>query len=346
MVQMLYQGVNFLGTIKADRKGLQKTSKKDPQRPFVDIKKKLGKDYDPKIGGIQGAQLPSNTKTKKYQGYKKGHFEIRKIKDLSVVVNVQKDNKVMIEGGNSISMTKTAMIQRYDVIKRERESISVWLGHALYNLIYGQVDQATSQRTKAGGHKWKATRWSKSMTHYAMFGVLPTNAFLNMKMANPQDSRTFREFKKSICRQSMIHAPNFPLKERKRKINLQPLIRDKTVLRQRRNQFLCRVKDGRRSKVKMAAARHCGKSGPYRFIRIEDISSCRARVRCKQMDDVNDPETRCNNYAEVACIACGTEFCFDKVIGTKAKKAISHASASHQPEWFYLEGPKMFCLRK
>ena len=199
MVQMLYQGVNFLGTIKLTRKGLQKTGK-DPQRPFADLKKMLGKDYDPEIGGRQGAQIPSNTKRKKQQGQKKGHFEIRKTKDISVVVNVQKDNKVMIEGGNSISMTKTAMVQRYNEEKRERESISVWLGHALYNIIYGQVDQATSWRTKAGGHKWKAKRWSKSMTHYAMFGILPTNAFLNMKMANPQDSRTFREFKKSVCR--------------------------------------------------------------------------------------------------------------------------------------------------
>ena len=131
-------------------------------------------------------------------------------------MNIQKDNKVVSEAGNSTPMEKMVEVMRYDRKERKKVPISVWSGHAQINLIYGMLDQATSWRTKAGGHKWKAARYSKSLTHFAMFGVLPTNAFLNMKMANPQDKRTFREFKSSLCRYSMIHAPSLGLRDRRR----------------------------------------------------------------------------------------------------------------------------------
>ena len=59
------------------------------------------------------------------------------------------------------------------------------------------------------------------MLHYAMFGVLPSNSFLSMKLANPNDKRTYRQFKVSVCRWSMLNAPAFGLRERKRKFKVE-----------------------------------------------------------------------------------------------------------------------------
>ena len=93
----------------------------------------------------------------------------------------------MIVAVNSVPMKEKAEVLYYDKMKNERESISVWRGHNLYNKVYGMLDQATSWRSKGGGHQWKAQRWSKNLLHYAMFGVLGTNIFLNMKLANPNE---------------------------------------------------------------------------------------------------------------------------------------------------------------
>ena len=39
------------------------------------------------------------------------------------------------------------------------EKLRFWIGHQVFNFLYGMVDQATSYRTKAGGHKSKAVKW-------------------------------------------------------------------------------------------------------------------------------------------------------------------------------------------
>ena len=195
-------------TIKSYRKGLKKNQE---EKQFSNLKATLAKDYDQEIEGEEGGEIPTCRRRKKYQGYKKGYFAIRKIDGLPVIVNVQKDNKVVLEGGNSIPMNETTEVWRYNKKVRKKESICVWIGHALINLIYGNLDQGTSWRTKAGGHKWKATRFSKTMLHYAMFGVLQSNSFLKMKIANPNNKRTYRQFEVSVCRWSMLHAPAFGL---------------------------------------------------------------------------------------------------------------------------------------
>ena len=84
-------------------------------------------------------------------------------------------------------------------------------------------------------------------------------------------------------------------------------------------QMQSKVRDKRGPRLKMKAAANCARSGPYRFVLLEDLltgnSNSKPRILCKWMDDVNDPSTRCNNWADVACCACGTEFCMDKVSG-------------------------------
>ena len=148
----------------------------------------------------------------------------------------------------------------------------------------------------------------------------------------------------------MIHAPTLQLRERSRKRKL-PVTDQQTPkekkLRQTTNPKKCKVKDQGRPKSKLAAAINCARSGPHRFVRIADIFPWkRTRIRCKWQDNLEDSSTRCQNFAEVACFACGTEFCFAKVAGRNSNSMISHASAAHQPQWFHLAGPKVFCLKK
>ena len=76
----------------------------------------------------------------------------KKVKGKPIVVTVQKDSKVMIVAGNSVPMKEKAEVLRYDKAKNERESILVWRWHNLHNKVYGMLDQATSWRSKAGGH--------------------------------------------------------------------------------------------------------------------------------------------------------------------------------------------------
>ena len=107
--QMFFWGANFLGTIKLNRKGLRAPGKDD--KPFHDLKKLLEKSYDYEKGGEEGALLPSERgEKKKYQGFKKGHCEIRKVRGTPLVVCVQKDNKVMTEASNSIPVEQRTTI--------------------------------------------------------------------------------------------------------------------------------------------------------------------------------------------------------------------------------------------
>ena len=77
---------------------------------------------------------------KKLNGYKKDHFVIQKARGHPNVVYIQKDNKVMSEAGNCISMDSKTITKRRNKKKREKESISVWSGHAIINKVYRKLD--------------------------------------------------------------------------------------------------------------------------------------------------------------------------------------------------------------
>ena len=182
-----------------------------------------------------------------------------------------------------------------------------------------------------------------------MFGVLPVNAFLNMKLANPNDKRTFHQFKKSVCRWSMIHTPAMFLRERKRR-GTPSKMQSMKKKRPRVNPYKCEENARLRPKSQLKAASKCMENGPYRFILIADhfprIPGKKApRFLCGWQDDENDLSTRCRNVADIICTSCGTKWCLRKVVGHGSQKSISHACASHQPDWFYLQGSKKFLLR-
>ena len=121
--QLTYWVVNFLGTIRQNRKGLRGTG--TDEQPFADIKKLLEKDYDDKLGGKEGSIIPSSSKTVKRQGYKKGAFTNRKIRGQPIVVTIQKDSKVMTESANCVPLEATLEVERYDRETARKEKISV-----------------------------------------------------------------------------------------------------------------------------------------------------------------------------------------------------------------------------
>ena len=85
----------------------------------------LKKDYDEKIGGKEGVEIKLQSGKTKLQGFKKGYFINRKIRGKSVVVNVQKDNKIVLEAGNCVDMKSRTQVWRYNKEKRTKEPIMV-----------------------------------------------------------------------------------------------------------------------------------------------------------------------------------------------------------------------------
>jgi len=49
----------------------------------------------------------------------------------------------VLEVGNFIPLNETIEVWRYNKKVRKKESICVWIGHALINLINGNPDQGT-----------------------------------------------------------------------------------------------------------------------------------------------------------------------------------------------------------
>ena len=121
--QLTYWGVNYLGTIRQNRKGLRGTG--TDEQPFADIKKLLEKDYEEKQGGKEGSIIPSSGKTVKRQGYRKGAFTNRKIRGQPIVVTIQKDSKVMTEAANCVPLEANLEVERYDRATTKKEKISV-----------------------------------------------------------------------------------------------------------------------------------------------------------------------------------------------------------------------------
>ena len=138
MLQLSFWGVNAIGTLNSKRKGFGKK--------FSDLKKKLEKTYNP-------------DKPRK-KGYRQGYFRWRCTdKDSNLKVTIQKDSKVMLYLDNFLSSSEKTSMKRYSKETKQLEQIDFWEGHRVFNFLYGMVDQATSWRTKAGGHKTKSTKW-------------------------------------------------------------------------------------------------------------------------------------------------------------------------------------------
>ena len=140
MLQLSYWGIRAIGTVNASRKGLGKF--------FQDLKKLLKKDYSKNKG----------RKNTKKGGFEKGYYKYRTVDDEPLAVVVQKDSKAMVYITNCISPTEKSIVLRYDKVQKKVQEVSFWLGHKIFNFLYGMSDQATSWRSKGGGHKAKSTK--------------------------------------------------------------------------------------------------------------------------------------------------------------------------------------------
>ena len=160
---------------------------------------------------VQRFQFAENGEEKR-QGNKKNFFECRKIEGFPIV-NIQTDNKILVEGGNSSQMDKKTEISGYNK-KRERRRLSRYRSVILRSTLnMGCSTKLQLSEREQEEINRKQNRWRKTVFHKAMFGVLPTNVYLNMKLPEPNDKRTFRKFKKSVCRCSIIQTRALFLRE-------------------------------------------------------------------------------------------------------------------------------------
>ena len=138
LIQLSFWGIKAIGTINAQRKGLGKV--------FGDLKKKLKKTRDPE--------------NKKKGGYDQGYYRWRAIDDdTHLKITVQKDSKVMLYGDNFLPSGEKVELTRFNKLSKDMKVMKFWVGHKLFNFLYGMVDQATSWRTKAGGHKTRVGKF-------------------------------------------------------------------------------------------------------------------------------------------------------------------------------------------
>ena len=126
MLQSAYWGIKAIGSVNPSRKGFGKT--------FKTIKQTLKKDWNPNRGR-------RNTKT---AGFEKGFYRYRTVDGEPLVTVVRKDSKVMMYLTNFVATSKHAVMQRYDRTTNSVKQISFWVGHKIFNFLYGMVDQATS----------------------------------------------------------------------------------------------------------------------------------------------------------------------------------------------------------
>jgi len=171
-----------------------------------------------------------------------------------------------------------------------------------------------------------------------------------MKLTNQNDKRTYRQFKVSVCRWSMLHTPAFGLRERKRQFKIEnDLIVDEnenSIRRSMSNPYACDFNRRVSPRKQLLAAMNCSKHGPFRLVLINDVlaGDRPARVKCVWQDNMEDSSTRCPNYADIICSSCGTKWCLDMFKGQRSRLGTSHAAASHQPQWFHLSGPRIYLL--
>ena len=320
ILQLAYWHIKAIGTVNATRKGLGKK--------FVDMKKELKKDYNGK-----GRK---NTKT---GGYEKGFYKSRGVDGEPLVAIAQKDSKVMIYLTNFVSTTSKAIVNRYDKESKKSVPVEFQSGHKTFNFLYGMVDQATSWRSKVGGHKTKASKWWKTFMHYLLFGVLLVNSFMNMKLANKNDSRTFGDFKKSLIRYSSLHVREVFLRQRKRRrVQVQEMKVDspRNTTRKWRatlNPYATEVGNRQNPEKSLQAAAVCSKYSIRRMIRIDQHPKYRNKKRCRLLCQLclrngHKKETRW------CCQPCGGAYCIEPPTWGQGRypNKLSCMDAAHQPE--------------
>ena len=191
--------------------------------------------------------------------------------------------------------------------------------------------QGTSWRCKDGGHKRKATKWWKELQAFLLWGVLLVNAFCMMKLCNPNDRRTMREYKKSCLRWSRLHAPDMKLRyyQHRKFTPLVPSPEIPRAFRQTTNPYKTMIGSRHAAEYKLKAAAVCSNHSIRRMVPISMIDryseNASANLLCKLCLSRGIRQTTTQ-----ACLSCGCELCVRPRETGQNRVWISCADAAHQ----------------
>ena len=156
-----------------------------------------------------------------------------------------------------------------------------------------------------------------------------------MKLSNPNDKRSMRDYKKSCSRFTTMHAPSLDLRHRPAKgsanIKLAAKPARSKVVRQTVNPFKTEVGSSHGFKRKLEAAAVCCTHGVMRMVPLQMIP---------KYQDVPTKHLLCKlclsrgikQHTSWACISCGAELCnVPRTMGkNRYPNIISCGDAAHQ----------------
>ena len=154
-----------------------------------------------------------------------------------------------------------------------------------------------------------------------------------MKLANPDDKRTFRQYKMSIVHHSTMTAPTMELRyrARKRKREGPPPIKKPRIVRQTVNPFRTSIGSGHSAEHKLKAAALCSTHGICRMVPFRSM---------KRYKDIPSTQLYCKlclhrgfrSRTTWGCLSCGCELHIRPCLTGSNKATISCADAAHQQE--------------
>ena len=157
-----------------------------------------------------------------------------------------------------------------------------------------------------------------------------------MKLANPQDRRSLRDYKKSCTRFSSIYAPNMELRLRNPRIS--PDISVKPS-RHVENPFKTKVGSSHGFQRKLRAAAACRDHGVQRMVPLSMLPQYQEATYAKQLLCKLCLSRGIRQLTSWACITCGAELCIvpQDTGSNRYPNLISCADASHQQNKINIE---------
>ena len=151
-----------------------------------------------------------------------------------------------------------------------------------------------------------------------------------MKLANPNDKRSFRRYKKSLARFSMMRAPKLDLRQRCRRKSKSKVVLGNLaeVHRQTKNPYKTEIGSNHSAARKLKSAAICTKHGIRRMVQLKNLNKYHSE----------DPKVLCKlclhrgirRYTRWGCLGCGCELCIKVCVDAKNRSPLSCADAAHQ----------------
>lgn len=159
-----------------------------------------------------------------------------------------------------------------------------------------------------------------------------------MKLANPDDKRSMREYKMSLVHHSTMNAPKMDLRyrARKRKREKIPPVQIPRAVRQTVNPFRTTIGSGHNTERKLRAAAICRKHGICRMVPFSSLPRYRnipsTQLYCKLC-----LHRGVRSRTTWGCLSCGCELHVRPCSTGSNKTPISCADAAHQQDKISIE---------